>query len=82
MFFRKRPAKFKYGKVIGRKSKNKILVEFNDGKRKVLKESEDFEFEIGAIGDFLYKRNKIVTFERDIWTGNLWEIRKPRSFLP
>ena len=82
MFFRKRSAKLKYGKVIGRKSKNKILVEFKNGKRKVLTECEDLDLEIGATGDFFYKGNLILTFERDIWTGELWEKRKTLPFYP
>ena len=82
MFFQKRQLKSKYGTVIGRKSKNKILVEFKDGKRKVLKEFDELDLEIGAIGDFVMLRSSIVEFERDIWTGNLWEERKSFPFYP
>ena len=64
--YRRKPLKINHGKVIGRKSKSKIVVKFDSGEITVLKEYEDADLEIGATGDFICKRKFMVEFERDI----------------
>ena len=64
---RMKPLKIEHGKVIGRKGKRKIIVRFDDGKIDILKEYDGADLEIGAEGDFIYKKKFMVEFERDIY---------------
>ena len=61
----KKPLVIKHGRVIKRKGKRRIVVEFDDNTKLTLKEYRDADLEIGRTGDFIFSGRYLYEFEID-----------------